>query len=289
MRTVRFPSDDHALFRDFFYQVKRSGKAALSCPDVMFYIRSMTESDSQLEKFGERWDVGQIIDFDGTKRKILYFRDGPLDKKYLNTNKCGGYLGEKSLTRHPGCRHNLLRFIQYVCKTLSDAGIGYQIDDGTLLGLLKFDNILPWEIDADIAVIAAHKEILKKVVPIWKRDGIGIHDKGAKSQNINLKRHGWTCELWIYRQPRLVSYTKRRTKVSLAGQWLFTVENPGYFMRQRYGREIFRHVEHWRNEGKSTSWYPYEAGKFAQCTKSGHQGCLDKFEADGNIQFREFM
>ena len=82
MKSFKFPNDNHGLYRDLFYKLKRSGKTSLSCPDVKIYIAPLTESDSDLEKFGERWDVGQIVEaINNVKRKLLYFRDGPLDKR----------------------------------------------------------------------------------------------------------------------------------------------------------------------------------------------------------------
>ena len=286
MRTVRFPRDNHGLIEDFFYQVKMRSKAVISCPDVMFYVNSMSESNLDLEKFGERRDVGQIIDDDGRKRKLLYFRNGPLDKHPLNKKYCEE---NKSLARHPGCRYNLLRFIQYICKTVTDAGFKYEVEDGTLLGFVKFDYILPWELDADINVIGPHKDIIDKLGPIWRGDGIEVDDRGVGSKNINLHKHGWKSELWIFDASPTDSHKEPLTRVNAAGEWLATVENPGFHMRRRYGQEIYQHAEHWQHTGKDTSWYPYTAGKFNTCKIPGDQGCLDMFRADGNMQFRGIM
>ncbi len=34
-----------------------------------------------------------------------------------------------------------------------------------------------------------------------------------------------------------------------------------------------------------TGWAKYSPGSFQKCGIKGHHGCLDQFEADGNIQF----
>ena len=291
MKNVRFPKDDHGLFLDFFQRVKKTKKLTLSCPDVMFYVNlAPDESDSQLQKFGERWNIGQIIEADGRKKSLLYFRDGPHDKrnKISVEKSCSEQRSEKSLARHPGCRHNLVQFIQYVCKTLSNADIHYEINDGTLLGAVKFDYVLPWEMDADIDVLAPYKEV-KNLVPLWRKDGVKIVDHGEAKFNIDLWLYGWKCELYMYSESDLTRYPGLQTSMNIGGEWVYTLENPGYYMRVRYGREIFRHVEHWAHLGKNTGWAPYDAGKFLKCTTPGHQGCLDEFEADGNIQFLDIM
>ena len=187
----------------------------------------------------------------------------------------------------PGCRDKLLRFIHYVCKTFTDNGFIYEIDDGTLMGIIKFNHVLPWEHDADVTVIADHLEIMRKVAPIWRKDNVEVRDYGVEPgmSNINLFKHGWKCELWIFKNSTLGPYTAPQTYVNIGGEWLGTVENPGEQMRKRYGQEIYRHAEHWSATGQSTSWYPYIAGKFPKCTIPGHQACLDRFQADGNIQF----
>ena len=291
MKKLRFPKDDHGLFLDFFHRVKKTKTITLSCPDVMFYVNPVSESDSDLQAFGKRWNIGQIIEADGRKRRLLYFRDGPHDKRDKTSIKkeCSKQRWEKSLARHPGCRHNLAQFIQYVCKTLSDAGIHYEINEGTLLGALKFDYVLPWELDADIDVLAPYKEVVEKVVPIFQRDGVEIIDHGEANFNVDLWLYGWKCELYMYNASKVTPYPGPQTRINLGGEWVYTLENPGYYMRVRYGQEIFRHVEHWAHLGKNTGWAPYDAGKFLKCTTPGHQGCLDEFEADGNIQFLDIM
>ena len=314
MKKMKFPEDDHGLFIDFFFRVKRSKKITLSCPDVMFYVSPIPESEDDLQNFGERWNIGQIIDVNVRRKKLLYFHDGP-DKRHDQKSiakhchsENRGKIG-KSLARHPGCRYNLVKFIQYVCKTLSGAGISYVIDEGTLLGAVKFDYVLPWEMDADITVFSPYSHVVERAVPRWRENGVRIEDHGAVKKvpfwresgarivdhsaiahSIDLWLYGWKCELYIYDTYfSLTQYPGLQTRVNIGGQWVYTLENPGFHMRVRYGQEIFRHVEHYSYLGTNTGWAPYDAGKFTKCTKPGHQGCLDQFEADGNIQFLDIM
>ena len=61
-----------------------------------------------------------------------------------------------------------------------------------------------------------------------------------------------------------------RIQVNLAGQLLFTVEVTGYQIQQRYGRELVRHAEHWRNKENIHSQFQCEEEKFI--IKAGQKG-----------------
>ena len=84
--------------------------------------------------------------------------------------------------------------------------------------------------------------------------------------------------------------------------------NPGKFVRNRYGYEIYKHQEHWLTIGKCNfsrvnresntlkpfflgkedSWQVYNPKKFTKCkgaTIQQRQACLNFYQIDGNIQF----
>jgi len=68
------------------------------------------------------------------------------------------------------CIRNLVRVIRDVMSVCEKIGIYCQVDSGTAMGALKFNGILPWELDADILYIPVnrtslwyHKEEFKKL------------------------------------------------------------------------------------------------------------------------------
>jgi hypothetical protein len=77
------------------------------------------------------------------------------------------------------------------------------------------------------------------------------------------------------------------TKVLFDGQWVNFGRNPGHYIRNRYGKEIFRHAEHWiysagkNAHGKSN----YTTNIFQPCKTPGVHNCLDRYNADGNLPF----
>lgn len=76
-----------------------------------------------------------------------------------------------------------------------------------------------------------------------------------------------------------------RTKVHLGDIWAPAARNPGYNMRNRYGREIYRHADHWTVVGHSNSWQGYNSGRWVKCKFPRHRACLDRYRADGNMHF----
>ena len=73
-----------------------------------------------------------------------------------------------------------------------------------------------------------------------------------------------------------------------AGQWVTTMQKPGLFSRNRYGPNIYQHVQHWNDiMAFKGPWGRYRPGVFSKCPIPGHSGCLDQFSADGNLQFSD--
>jgi hypothetical protein len=63
------------------------------------------------------------------------------------------------------------------------------------------------------------------------------------------------------------------------------MRNPGLFARNRYGKLLYRHQEHWLDRGKTSGWHFYNPGRFGDCFDEGHSGCLSQYSTDGNMQF----
>ena len=101
---------------------------------------------------------------------------------------------------------------------------------------------------------------------------------------ILLYKNGWKLELYghdIFQSAELVASGKKPTKVKFAGMWLNAFRNPGLSMRNRYGPEIYHHVQH-------SSSGVYKSGVFSKCPTPGHSACLDRLPADGSLQFSDF-
>ena len=166
-------------------------------------------------------------------------------------------------------------------------------------GAVKFNKVLPWELDADIKFLSENYTALQSLRPKFQAAGFKFSDqRGTRcckegrtfSGIILLYKNGWTVELYgfpMLESELLVAKGQRPTKVMLAGQWVTAMRNPGLSARNRYGPNIYQHVQHWRQIGHSYGHKPYKSGVFTKCPVPGHTGCLDQHPADGDMQFSD--
>ena len=164
---------------------------------------------------------------------------------------------------------------------------------------MKFNSVLPWERDADIKFLPENYTALQNLRPEFEAAGFEFVDEeetecctdGRMTGGIILLfKNGWKVEL--YGKPMesefLVASGQRPTKVMLDGQWVTVMRNPGLSARNRYGPNIYRHVEHWYDIGYSYGFEPYMSGIFTKCPEPGHSACLDQFPPDGNLPFSDY-
>jgi hypothetical protein len=166
-------------------------------------------------------------------------------------------------------------------------------------GTVKFNGILPWDIDGDLAFVSANFTAINKLKEKVKNAGytlaVGYGTKVEKGRitrgYFTLKTTNWKVDVWGYpdRSSQIdVANGKVRTKVLFAGQWVIVPHNPGLVIRNRYGAGTYKHQEHWRRHAHGTSWSFYNPGWFLKCKYPGHSSCLDQYPADGNMQFRSY-
>lgn len=64
-------------------------------------------------------------------------------------------------------------------------------------------------------------------------------------------------------------------KVFFSGSWFNVFFNLGFYVRNCYGREVYKYVEYWLMIGKLFGWDVYEVGMFSLCFVKGFYGCFD--------------
>jgi len=284
------------VFQDLFWRLKRKHpeKVVVSCPDVMFNIYHREIPDDKYTSLAQKWEVKKWVDSDG---RVRWYgcRHG---HSHTNSGSCSFDTG---LGVPPCDLENLADAIKFVMKECEDAGLFCELQEGTLLGAVKFNKVLPWERDADITFLTANYTAFKKLRSKFSAAGYSLSDDdGSLWCCVDGRQAGgkfrvgttrWTLELYgqhIMESEMLVASGQRPTKVQFAGQWVAVMRNPGLFARNRYGPKIYQHAEHWMDTGHNTGWSFYSAGSFTKCSQPGHSGCLDQFPADGNLQFSDY-
>ncbi|CAC5410816.1 FKRP [Mytilus coruscus] len=158
--------------------------------------------------------------------------------------------------------------IKFIMKTCEEFNIICEADGGTVLGAVKFNKVLPWEKDADFTFLTSNFTSLKQLEPII-----------ARKYRVKTRE-----------RPRRITSQKRykANESFLDGQLIQVPRNPGYFLRNEFGNEIYAHAEHWSVlEIKQAE--RYKSKTFASCPTSGRHDCLDTYNVDGNLQFTTQM
>ena len=175
-------SGDHGLLRDLFLRVKdrhssshpglnHGGTAVVTCPDVMFHMQTPPVRDDELANFANKHNIKKIVEVDGKTRWFGCRRR----IRHRNGEKCPLKSG---LVVPPCCLENIADAIKFVMEQCGKNNITCELQEGTLLGAVKLNKVLPWERDADITFLTADFSKLVKIKDVFTRQGYVVHDIG---------------------------------------------------------------------------------------------------------------
>ncbi|KAF6025300.1 hypothetical protein EB796_016385 [Bugula neritina] len=268
-------------FALWFLELVKLKKIILSCPDSMSYVDNI---DGESER-------GQWLDL---------VKHSQVEEIYLGQRAHFQYGCNEANTRCPAdkppslalshcCMNELSLGVKTVMRACKDHNMICELNDGTLLGSLKFEGTLPWEVDADLSVDSNNFTAVRDILaPYLKSKNLSFRDSKTYYRFYTPMR--WFIEIFSISSTdtsRLSKAGISPTRVLLDGEYVATPQSPGLFGRNRYSSEMYQHANHWRKRGGTSSWQFYEAGKFAECVKPGHQSCLDQFVADGSLRFNQ--
>ena len=146
------------------------GKSVYSCPDVMSTVSKPVDSTLKSKDLANEWDIEKIVHPDG---KIEW-----LDCKRKNddtTPKC--WVG-RGMAVPPCCLETLAEGIKFVLRTCELNKISCELTEGTLLGAVKLQKLLPWEKDADILFLSSHFERFIALKDDFRSKGYSFLIKG---------------------------------------------------------------------------------------------------------------
>ncbi|CAH1776798.1 unnamed protein product [Owenia fusiformis] len=277
------------LFESFFLNVNQHLKKQFPlCPDSMFHVETtpIPERDIWIP-FAKRWNVyrlrlssGQLYEFDCKESKTGFDRgDG--------------------MAQSPCRLQELADLIKAVMSLCEKNNILCELQEGTALGAVKFNKVLPWELDADVTFHSSNFSKFEALASSFQKLGYGLSvikkpwccvDGVIAGGIFNVYSQNWNVEMYgqhLMDSEKMILKGLSPTQVHFDGQWVNVPTNPGLFVRNRYGKEVYQHAQHWMTLGHSTGWTPYIPSKFKTCSKPGDMACLDQFLADGNLQFEE--
>ena len=288
LKNVSFKNfeESSGLFEDWFLRLNQVKKEVAVCPDVMFNTFKTAQERA-------KWDLF-LIDWD------LYRVQTPLGQTILS--KCNRGVAFSNTKATSQCGLNLLtNAIKFIMSTCEEENIICELQEGTVLGAMKFNKVLPWERDADITFLSDNYSAFLALRDKFEKSGYRFTDQGQAScckdnRSMGGKFHigttGWNIEMFgqhMMDSEQLIKAGMSPSKVLLDGKWVNVPRNPGLFARNRYGHEIYRHALHWLTLGLKSGWENYNTRSFLKCEEYSHHACLDLFNTDGNLQFKQVM
>ena len=294
LRAVKFKmASSDIVFHDYFVRLQQVHKLAMSCPDSMFYVFANNESASELH---QQW--------------LPMAQKHALNHVNFAAGRHLSFSCHESLSDFewsigiivPICEIETLR--KAVLETMDicrEIGLFCQLQEGTALGALKFNSILPWERDACISYATSknvsfldHRD---KFTKLGYKLSAGYPEK-CQTFEPSSNELCYDYDLHVSgRRIVLVGVSSRlateflrenrieSTKLLIGGRWVNAPTNPALTLRNRYGYELLRHAEHRSKFKYATSSLTVDPVKFTSCPDGGSQTCLDQYPTDGNVDF----
>ena len=279
---------NEVIFEDWFLRLAEDGHLIMSCPDAMYFTTDYSSFSKKTDKdvwkpLAKKWELNRVLLPEGVKHSF--------------SCKDIGFQCKANNELLPVCcleeYANALSFFQ----TFADEhNITFELDSGSVLGSVKFNGLLPWDLDGDLFLLSSDVAIFgkKETVEHFRRNGFELTEfKLTEGGYFKINFNRFYIEVWglstvsniKYLPPELQQHTTF-TKTNIRGTWIDTPCSPGLYARNRYGKEILKHSQSWMKWGLPHSFSDYvTAGSFAPCKRSNHHSCLQFFPADGDIPF----
>ncbi|XP_045211222.2 uncharacterized protein LOC123562671 [Mercenaria mercenaria] len=281
-------NENNGLYEDWFLRTVKAGQETIVCPDSMFHVNINTMlTSSNWRPFALVWNLFKVL----TPKGYIFTKVCENQKK--KASRASQALSPCALQ----INNNAIKTIMRTCKETS---VMCELEDGTALGAVKLGKALPWEFDFDVRFLATNCSKCQQLERALKSAGLSVtpfakscctgkrHNEKISYNSIVYK--GYAGDFHghpIMDSDLLIKAGLAPTKVQFDGQWVNAPRNPGMFVRNKYGKEIYQHAEHWRYTGvdKMNQKLRYKTNAFLPCNEPGGHDCLDRYNADGDLPF----
>ena len=165
---------------DLFLETKkrfgRNGHAVVTCPDVMFHAAPARKAREkrELAPFARKHEINKIVGADGNVTWFGCHGDAEASRECVF---------KSGLVVPPCCLENLATAVKFIMAQCERHGILCELQEGTLLGAVKLNKVLPWERDADITFLTSDFPKLQAISHVFSREGYGFRE-GGESANV---------------------------------------------------------------------------------------------------------
>ena len=279
------PSNE-IMFMDLFLKLNNAGLEILSCPDLLIQTSDFENHPSfqHWSALAQKWKfLGVSIEMGPAK--VLEFSCETIG------TECNPTVQTKSILAPWCCTYAANHIVTVMNKITKEVGVHYELDSGSLLGAVKLNNFIPWDVDGDIYIRSEDIEHFHKYGMaryILESEGIEIYgwnqdnywDIGAGHYQLRYK--GLEFELMGKRGN--LTLTDQPTLVPFGHVWAPGHDHPGSYLRGRYGPNYLRHAQSWifvQDMANAFDSYSSQSGSWNRCPDDNH-ACLEKYPTDGN-------
>ena len=267
---------DEVIFDDWFLRVVQDGALIMACPDAMYFTidyYSKRTDKKVWTPLAKKWELNRVLLSQGVRHSFSC-QDNGLE--------CSNFAQSSLLP--VCCLEMYADALSFLQRFSSAHNIEFELDSGSAFGGVKFNGLIPWDIDGDVFLLFEDIPTFSKpeTIKYFKQNGYCLGEITDKYLRITF--NGFDIELWgmsvlsntAYLSVELRKY-ETSTKANIRGNWIETNFSPGLYARNRYGREILKHSQSWRKVGLAHSFEP--------CKNPIHHACLNSFPGDGDIPF----
>lgn len=287
---------NEVIFEDWFLRIREDGHQVMTCPDSMYFASDYTSYSKSTKR--DVWTP--LAKKRGINRVLL-----PQGVKHsFSCDEIGVTCKATHELLPICCLEEYAHVLTVLQKFCDERNISFELDSGSVVGGVKFDGLVPYDVDGDLITLSSQIEIFNKEETKQYFRSKGISLSGYKAPHFDKEMgkliHGfmyinfrgfyfevwgmWDMTNWQHLPPELRSLASF-TKANIRGNWVNTACNPALYVRSRYGREILKHAQSWIKQGLASGFGEYKPGSFKPCNKPKHHSCLDNLAADGNIPF----
>ena len=289
---------DEVVFEDWFLRVVEGGNLAMACPDAMYFAIDYNSYSKRTDKdvwtpLAKKWELNRVLLPQGVKHSFSCQDIG---------FNCDNYAQNALL---PVCCQEMFADALSFFKTFADAhNVRFELDSGSVLGGVKFNGIIPWDMDGDVFVLSTEIEIFNKseTIELFRENGYNLTEYESPMLDgkvymydgfVRLTFNKFFIEVFgtnvmsntLFLPRELQNRYQTFTKANIRGNWINTKFSPGLYARNRYGREVLKHSQSWRKVGLAHSCSQYDPGSFEPCENPMHHACLSSFPGDGDLPF----
>ncbi|XP_078344664.1 uncharacterized protein LOC144630209 isoform X2 [Oculina patagonica] len=286
---------NEVVFEDWFLRVVEDGNPIMACPDAMYFTADYYSYSKRNDKkvwtpLAKKWELNRVLLPQGVKHSFSCQDIG------FTCNAHSGLL--------PVCCQELYaEAVSFFKKFTDENNVRFELDSGSVLGGVKFNGLIPWDVDGDFFVLSTEIQIFNKAETIeyFQRSGYSLTEyeepmldgkKYMYDGYVKISFNAFYIEVFgttvmsntVY-LPSELQKPETFTKANIRGIWVDTKYSPGLYARNRYGREILKHSQSWGEVGLPHSFGDYNPGSFTPCKNPTHHACLSSFPGDGDIPF----